>query len=101
MRSNRVKTGSSYTGEKSLARVAINEFHIVNFSILLGRKTCIDDASSPKITGIDECYYTAKFSRNHAAVGPSAGKNDSIASSDSVTSSGVPKTVMVLMNDST
>jgi hypothetical protein len=35
------------------------------------------------------------------AVAPSAGKRDSIASSDNVMSTGVPKTVVVLTNDST
>src|SRR5262249_24219156 len=37
---------------------------------------------------------------NARAVASSAGKNDSIASSDSVTSTGVPNTVVVLKNDS-
>src|SRR5690606_7961508 len=41
------------------------------------------------------------FPRNRAAVAASAGKNDSMASSDNVTSSGVPNTVVVLKNDST
>ena len=43
----------------------------------------------------------AMLSRSSAMrVASSAGKNDSIASSDSVTSSGVPKTVIVLISDS-
>src|SRR5262249_607035 len=37
---------------------------------------------------------------NVRAVASSAGKNDSIASSDTVTSTGVPNTVVVLKNDS-
>lgn len=39
--------------------------------------------------------------RSASAVAGSAGKNDSIASSDSVTSTGLPKIVVVLRNDST
>ena len=44
--------------------------------------------------------YPSASLRSSAAVAWSAGKNDSTASSDSVTSTGVPNTVVVLMNDS-
>src|SRR4051794_19832324 len=42
----------------------------------------------------------ATSARRASAVAPSAGKKDSIASSDSVTSIGVPNTVVVLMKES-
>jgi len=42
----------------------------------------------------------ARQRRNAAAVASSAGKNNSMASSESVTSIGVPKTSVVLMNES-
>ncbi len=41
------------------------------------------------------------YPRSAAAVASSAGKNDSIASSDTTMSTGVPNTVVVLKNDST
>lgn len=41
------------------------------------------------------------MARNTSAVCASAGKNDSMAISESVTSIGVPNTVMVEMNEST
>src|SRR5215831_15328081 len=50
--------------------------------------------------GADKQAQRGTMFSNARAVASSAGKNDSIASSDTVTSTGVPNTVVVLKNDS-
>jgi len=48
-----VQTSPSYTAGKRLARVAGNEFYIVNFSVPHPPKSCVFDTYSQKITRFD------------------------------------------------